>query len=114
MRSPGCRKVALYCGPFGMLPIPIAHHLVDAAAVQTAGQTALMLGEVTKECRVGWAEGLQRAVNRRDIPVEGLRHRENQFTQALTSAAVWHPTIVSPRCMNHGTIAVSFGKIYVF
>jgi hypothetical protein len=56
MRPPRRRKVVLERAPCGLIFIPVAHELVEATAVQSSGQAALMVGEVTKKRDAGWVK----------------------------------------------------------
>src|SRR5260370_362968 len=73
LAPPHCRIVALLRIPIRKVCVPIAHHLVHAAAVHHAGQAAHMLYEMTKE------PGLWRHDLMIDVAVERLVQSEDEL-----------------------------------
>ena len=69
----------------GIVDIPIAHDLVQAAAIDAADLLAHLLDEVTEER--GAAEGLVV-----DVAIQGLVHSEDERRQAATPPARWFLT----------------------
>src|SRR5690606_19372458 len=73
--------------PIRTIVIPIAHDLVHAAAVHTAGQAAFILYPVAKELR-SWRKFLTV-----DVAVQGQVHSEDKRGHVLL-----HPGSTSARC----------------
>src|SRR3984957_10146656 len=76
LASPRRREVLFLRVPIGQIFVPIAHDLVGAATIHTAGQLAYVLYEVTKE-RGAWPH-----FQMVDVPVEGLRQPIDELRHA--------------------------------
>src|SRR5262245_47774200 len=92
--------------PLRSILVPVAHDLVDPSTIQTTGQAADVIREMTAECSAGRRQ-FQPARDAIDVAVEGLHHAENELAHAFTRGAARCPS------ERRRTRRSALGEVYV-